>query len=162
MSQPEFVPISIAEKVRPVERLAAHRTWTASRPAELKGPDRPLGPGFGKPGPDQGHAMTLAQGLSGELSLAPGEDEADVLAACAAVAMRRAGMLGRAPVEGDLEVALELLGYRGEAEGKEEVGARRLRCRGAAHDYQAQRSLADSVSEDALEREPARVLRAAR
>lgn len=110
MAAPEFVPTRPAQRVRsyssPPPRGGG---WRADRPAELRGL-QPAGEQLGTPGPDQGYALTLAERFSGKLFLADGEHEADALAAGSAIAMKRSGLFGRAPVIHDLRVGLVIWG----------------------------------------------------
>lgn len=157
MPQPEYVPISAADEVRPVERLPPPRRWNADRPGEQRG-GRPAGRGMGVPGPDQGYALHLARRFEGALSLAEGESEEDAVAGCLGVALKRASLYGRAPVIHDLELAFTLWGFGGDAP-EELVEARRPLFQGAAHHYWDQRLIADRVPDSTLRLTPADVRR---
>jgi len=109
---------------------------------------------LGKPGPDQGYGLALAQKFAGRLRLAPGETEADAIAGCTAVALRRASMLGRAPVIYDFDLAFQLWGFLGDAPD-DLVEFRKPLFAGAAHHYKHQREIADQVTEEALRLTPA-------
>src|SRR5205085_6188292 len=117
---------------------------------------QPLGPGLGRPGPDQGYALNLAGRLEDQLRLAEGEHREDVVAGGVAVALRRASIYGRAPVIHDLELAFGALGYLDDAPA-DLVEWRRPHIMGAAHDYWVQRAVADSVPEGTLRMKPADV-----
>lgn len=132
------------------------RGFRAQRPAEVVRGGQPSGPLLGAPGPDEGYALLLAQRFHDRLHLAPGEDPADAVAAAAAIAMRRAAGFGRAPVLADVEFGFSLLGYLGEAP-PDLVEWRRLRVRGAAHDYVGQRELVDAVKPQTLALQPGEV-----
>lgn len=152
MTQPRFAPITEDAQVRPIVRLDPPASWRTHRPAELqlgrtRAPVRAAGSGV--PGPDQGYALRLAEMLGHRLVLVPGEDEEDVLAGAVAVALRRASLFGRAPVSTDIELALVLFGFLGEAP-EELVARRRGLFGGAAHDYWAQRRIAHLVPESTL------------
>ncbi len=153
MTQPSFVPISEADQVRPARQLKVPGPWSAARPAELRIPSRPAGPGMGSPGPDQGFALQLAHRFADRLVLAEGESEEDVLMGSAMVASRRAALFGRAPCVHDLTVTLSLWGFLAPAPS-ELADARRQAFRGAAHDYTVQRVLVDCVPEAALRLTP--------
>ena len=153
MTQPKFAPIPLEDEVRPVHKLDPPLAWMLHRPAEFT-PSGSPGRGRGAPGPDQGYAMRLADGLSGEVIRTPGEHLDDIIAGAVAVAMRRAALFGRAPVRSDLEVAFGLFGYLDTAP-VELVAARKLRFAGCAHDYWTRRALADMVPEEALRLAPA-------
>jgi hypothetical protein len=149
MTQPSFVPITEADQVRPARQLKVPGPWTTARPAELTIPSRPIGPGMGTPGPDQGFALQLAQRFVDRLVLAEGESEEDVLVGCALIACRRAALYGRAPCVHDLTAAFSLWGFL-VPELPELAEARREAFRGAAHDYDVQRALVDRAPAEAL------------
>ena len=153
MTQPSFVPITEADQVRPARRLHVPGPWSPDRPAEIRVPVRQHGRMMGTPGPDQGFALRLARRMEDRLHLAAGESADDVLGGAALLAARRAGLFGRAPSVHDLVVALSLWGFLGDAP-RELVDARRAAFRGAAHDYDVQRALVDSVPETSLRLAP--------
>ena len=150
MTQPTFVPIAKADEVRPARQLEVPRGWMSDRPAELRWPARPGGPGRGQPGPDQGYALRLARRFEERLRLVEGESPEDVVVGCALVAARRSGLFGRAPSTPDLRVAFSVWGFLDEAPPAELVAARRRAFPSAAHDYVVQRAIVDSVPEDLL------------
>lgn len=156
MAQPEYVPISAGDRVRPAERLPAHGGWTQQRPAELRKPGAPTGTRFGSPGPDQGYGMALAERFEDRLQLAQGEHAEDAMAGAVAVALRRASIFGRAPVVYDLDLAYTLWGYLGDAPA-DLVEFRTDVLKGASHDYWAQRDAVDKVDESTLRMTPAQV-----
>lgn len=163
MTQPKFAPIPLEDEVRPGYRLGVPAPWTAVRPGELVEvrPSRGAQPvatrrGRGSPGPDAGYAMRLAERVAERIVLAKGEHAEDVLAGAVAIAMRRAAIFGRAPVRADLEVALGLFGFLGEAPA-ELVARRRTLFAGVDHDEWARRVLVDAVEEADLRRSPAEV-----
>ena len=80
MAQPEYVPLSAGDRVRPAERLPPHGGWEQRRPAELKDPGAPTGLRFGAPGPDQGYGLALAERFADRLQLMPGEHLEDAVA----------------------------------------------------------------------------------
>src|SRR6202043_1496510 len=108
---------------------------------------QPAGQLLGSPGPDQGFALRLARRFEERLQLVEGESVEDAIAGCTAVAMRRCARFGRAPAVYDLEFAFTLWGFLGGAPA-DLVEARAPLFRSAAHHYQAQRAIADSVSEE--------------
>lgn len=156
MAAPDYVPVTAADRVRPVEQLPPARRWAPVRPGEIDGLRPPTGDGFGSPGPDQGYALTLARRYDDRLRLAPGEHAEDAVAGCVAVALKRAALLGRAPVVFDLELAFTLFGFLGGAP-TELIAFRRPRFAGAAHHYADQRHIADLVPEETLRLAPADV-----
>lgn len=148
MTQPEYVPVSPADRVRLLEKLPPPRRWVPNRPGETMG-GMPEGRLFGEPGPDQGYAFRLARGVEARLVLASGEHIDDVIAGGVAVAMRRASQFHRAPVIHDIDLAFTVWGFLGVAPD-DLVTFRRQQFEGAAHDYEAQRMVAEAVTEEAL------------
>ncbi len=153
MTQPTFVPIAEADQVRPARHLHVPGTWTASRPAELVGPARARGKAMGTPGPDSGFALRLARRFEHELKLTEDESEHDVLCGAALVAAKRAALFGRAPSIYDLQFALNLWDFLGDAP-LEAVASRRVAFSSVSHDYVAQRELVDSVPDEDLRLSP--------
>jgi len=135
--------------------------WRADRPGELQGP-QPWGTRMGTPGPDSGYALTLANRVADDLTLADGEHRADVVAGLAAVASKRAASYGRAPVRHDVEVAATIWGYRSTVSEPELVELRRRVFEGVAnpHHYEELRALADLVPEAALRQTPTAIAEA--
>lgn len=150
MTQPSFVPIRDTDEVRPAHRLQVPRQWAPRRPAELRGPARPMGRRFGKPGPDQGYALRVARTFEARLVLCEDEDIEDVLLGCALLAGRRAGAMGRAPGAPDVRWALELWGFLDPDPPSGLVAARVAAFASLSHDYVAQRQLVDQVPEGTL------------
>ena len=65
--------------------------------------------------------------------------------------MKRAAAFGRAPVIGDVELAMAVLGYDGSTDGA--FAAWRVRAvHDAAHDYLARRAIVDAVPDSILSR----------
>lgn len=136
--------------VRPAYRLQTPRDWRQDRVAEITLPEHPRGPEFGAPGPDQGYALKVAEDLFEErLTLSQGITASDALHGCAAVACARAARLGRAPVAKDVETALVLFGFLGDAPD-DLVVWRAPMFQAASHDYLSQRRIVDSVPEETL------------
>jgi hypothetical protein len=150
MTQPTFVPIAEVDQVRPARHLHVPRSWTATRPAELKVPNAPRGRTVGTPGPDSGFALRLARRLEHELRLREGETEHDVIVGVALVGAKRAALFGRAPSIYDVRFALDLWGFLDEGAEPELVERRRSAFSSVSHDYVAQRALVDSVDEATL------------
>lgn len=148
MAAPDHVPVPLADRARQGEVLPPARRWTATRPADLQG-RQPTGHLLGNPGPDQGYGLALAQKFAGRLHLAPGETEADALAGCTAVALRRASMFGRAPLIYDFDLAFSVWGLLGDAP-EDLVAFRKPLFAGASHHYAHQREIADQVPEATL------------
>lgn len=156
MAAPEFVPTPTRHAARsyssPPWRAGG---WEADRPGELSGA-QPVGDQLGTPGPDQGYALTLAERFRGKLSLHDGEHESDALAGAGAIAMKRAGLYGRAPVIHDLTVGLTVWGFLDAGASDELVETRRewfSEVHHSAHHYPQLRKVADAVP-DAVLRQP--------
>lgn len=149
MTQPDYVPLAGADRVRPSDRLTLPGSWKADRPGDLDRLMLPRGGGFGQAGPDLGYGLKLAKRFLDQLVLTPGEHTVDVLAGCFACGAKRAATFGRAPVIYDMRWAYTIWGYLAEAPA-ELVDLRVPLFRGAAHDYAAQRAIVDTVSPSAL------------
>ncbi len=155
MAAPEYVPVSLNELPRLKEPIPAPGSWKADRPADLQS-GQPTGDKFGRPGPDQGYALTLARRFEDRLVLTDGEHPEDAVAGCLGVATKRCSLFGRAPVIYDLELAFTLWGYLGEAPA-DLVEFRRPLFEGARDHYWDQRRIADLVPEETLRLTPAQV-----
>ncbi len=154
MTQPDYVPVTSVNQVRPVDQLPTPAPWIPDRPGEVRGADHPSGPGMGTPGPDQGYALRLARVFVDQLVLAEGERAEDTMAGCLGVALRRAAAFGRAPVVHDWALALTVWGFLGGAP-EDLVAYRRPLFLGASHDYWDQRVITDRVAEATLRLTPA-------
>jgi hypothetical protein len=108
--------------------------------------------------------LMLARRFEDRLHLAPGEDQDDVIAGCTAVALKRASLLGRAPVIHDLTVAFTLWGFLSEDPPDELVELRRERFAEVSnpHYYAELRRIADMVPEHVLRQTPEEVAQAHR
>jgi hypothetical protein len=145
-----YVPTTIDELPRQEPNLApgVHippaRGWRADRPGDL-GAIQPRGAFLGSPGPNVGYALTLAERARERMRLEPGEHAEDATAVVAELAMKRAATFGRGPTVNDVDFALELLGYLGDA--PDDVKAWRPDVvRAAAHEYAVRRAVVDTVS----------------
>lgn len=159
MGAPPYVPKVPAVKVRsyssPPRRPGS---WRVGRPAELPGV-QPEGARLGVPGPDPGYAVSLAGRFRDSLQLHEGEAPSDVLAGAAAIAMKRAALLGRAPVAADVEIGLTLWGFL-EANAPEELVSLRRKWFEEIHTrhfYMERRRVADAVRHDLLVASPAEI-----
>ena len=121
--------------------------WQADRPGDL-GPGQPEGALLGSPGPNVGYAYTLAQRATDRIRIGPHEQTDDVVAVIAEIAGKRAALFGRAPVIGDVDLVVALLGYDAGATDTF-VKARSALVHEAGHDYRRRRALVDAVP-DAL------------
>jgi len=151
MAAPDYVPTNVSHAVRSYSSPPRRRgSWRADRPGEVRGP-QPVGERLGVPGPDQGYALTLAQGLADQI-VAPGEHTSDVVAGAAAIAMKRSGILGRAPLREDVLAGLTIWGYLDTAADPELVELRTAlfsEVHHAAH-YPELREVVDTVPADVL------------
>ena len=164
-----YVPSRLEDQPRNITNLApgvkipAPKAWRADRPGDLP-VGQPRGNLLGTPGPNVGYAVSLAERARDRLALAPHEHADDALAVVAEVAMRRAASYGRAPVRDDVDVALTLLGYQGDAP-PDFVHWRARAIHGAHHGYEVRRRIVDAVPLDGLRLRPDKLtagLRAAR
>ena len=153
MAAPDYVPASYRDEPRLRVTLPPPDPWLAKRPADLPS-GQPVGPGLGKPGPDQGYALALAERLHDRLRLFEREEVEDVMAAAVAVALRRASLFGRAPVIHDLELVFRLFGFLDEAPPPDLVEFRQRLFSGAADQYWDRRRIADLVPESTLRLTP--------
>ena len=127
------------------------RGWRPARPGDL---DPVVGVGcqgilFGTPGPDSGYALTLALRFRDRIKVRGPETVGDAEALAAGLAMRRAALLGRAPIMSDLEVGFTLFGWLGDPP-QELVEWRRFAVAGVEHDDARRLALIDSVPDDVL------------
>jgi hypothetical protein len=149
-----FVPSELADRPRQQQNLPPGlavppaRDWRADRPGDQGG--APVeGALLGRPGPNVGYAYTLAGRVKDRLHTSPLEHTADVIAEVSEIAGKRAAHFGRAPVMGDIDIAISLLGYDGLAD--EAFVEQRVRLvHEAAHSYISRRALVDAVPEDLL------------
>ncbi len=156
MAAPDYVPVPLSEQPRESLPLPPPRRWMADRPADLQR-GQPFGPKLGRPGPDQGYLLKLAEErFTDRVEVAEGEHVEDAIAGCAAVALKRAALFGRAPVAQDLEMALRLWGFLGGAPD-DLVQFRWRLFAGAGHHYWDQRHVTDLVPEETLRLTPAQV-----
>jgi hypothetical protein len=147
MAAPEYVPTTRDQQPRRGLGVPPARSWVPDRPAELKAA-QPVGPSFGRPGPDQGFALRLARSFTDRLVL-DGVREDDAVAGCLGIGLHRASLFGRAPVVHDVEVGFRVWGFLGDAP-PELVVLRRPLFLAAAHHYWDQRAIVDHVPESTL------------
>lgn len=157
MAAPEHVPSDLGAAPRTGLDMPPSRPFDLDRPAAL-GDHQPTGSGMGKPGPDQGYALLLAESFHDRLVLGPGEHAEDAVAGCLGVALRRASIFGRAPMIHDLTVAFTIWGYLGDGPA-ELVALRAPMFQACAHRYGERGAIADMVPEDTLRLPHAEVVR---
>lgn len=166
VAAPEHVPTKPNQDVRtygsPPRRPDS---WRAERPADFADDHRqPVGDLLGSPGPDQGYALHLARLLEPELQLAEGEHAKDALAGIVAVALKRASLLGRAPVIHDLRVAATIFGFLDPSPDDELVALRHRLFEEVSHfhHYMELRRIVDMVPAEILRQTPDQVTAAYR
>ena len=149
-----YVPVTLDEEPRqepnlaPGSHMPASGSWKADRPGDL-GAIQPKGPFLGSPGPNVGYALTLVNRVKDRFRLEPHEAATDAASVVAEIAMKRASTFGRGPTVNDVDFAMELLGYRGDAP----ADLRQWRpdvVREAAHDYSVRRAVVDTVGSSLL------------
>ena len=136
----------------PGVRLPAAEAWVADRPGDLDA-GQPTGDLLGRPGPNIGYAVTLANRMRDRIALGSHESADDALALVAELAMKRAASFGRAPVMPDVEIAATLLGYQGDVDPGF-VEWRVAAVHGVSHEYGARRTLVDAVPDAVLRMPP--------
>jgi len=154
VTQPDFVPAQVTDRVRASTILPAPAPWFLDRPAEQTDLRHPTGPRLGSTGPDLGYGLKLARLMEHRLVLGEGEHTEDVIAGCFACGCRRAAHFGRAPVIYDMEWAYGLWGYLDPAPA-DVVAWRRSLFRGVAEHYWDQRGIVDAVRPETLALTPA-------
>ena len=132
--------------------MPAAKSWRADRPGDLEA-GQPTGTLLGRPGPNVGYALSLAERMRDRLSLGAHESADDALAVVGEVAMKRAAAFGRAPIMTDIDIASGLLGYKGEVDPAF-VRWRARAVHGAQHEYEARRAMVDAVPDAVLRMPP--------
>lgn len=160
MSQPQNVPLDPVASSHYASPPRRNRVWNADRPGDVFPDGQPHGELIGSQGPDQGFAIKLAKSLRDQLHLTEGENEADVVAGCVAVALKRASAFGRAPTVHDVRCAYSIFGYLNASPDPELVAVRKQLFEEVAHPhhYAERRSIVDAVPIDFLRQPHVRVL----
>jgi hypothetical protein len=163
VAAPEYVPQPAIKHVRSYESPPRRpESWRPDRPGD-SATGFELGDRFGAPGPDQGYIYVLARRFHGQLQLATDESEEDAIAGAVAVALKRASLLGRAPIVHDLRVALTVWGFLGDAPPDLIAYRQPLFAEVAnPHHYPEQRRLVDLVPDEVLRMTPEQVAAAHR
>lgn len=105
------------------------------------------GSSYGTSAPGEGFALTIAHREVAKLHFANEHDRHDVESGIALVAAKRASLVGRGPILGDVHVALDIFGLRDvEVIDHERCAA----FAGLAHSYVKQRHFVDGVSATTL------------
>jgi hypothetical protein len=152
MAAPEYVPVKPIDDVRTYESPPRRPdSWLATRPGDLAG-SNPRGERFGNMGPDQGYGLILAKRLVDKLHLDAGENPEDAIEGALSVALKRASILGRAPVIHDFTLAYTVWGFLNPAADRELVALRRRAFDEAAlpGHYAERQLIAAAVPEDVL------------
>lgn len=163
VAAPEYVPQPAIKHVRSYESPPRRpESWMPDRPGDSTSPFR-RAERLGAPGPDQGYIWVLARRFSGQLQLASDETEEDALVGCVGVALKRASLFGRAPVVHDMQVALTVWGFLGDA-SPDLIAYRQPLFAEVAnpHHYPEQRHIVDLVPDDVLRQTPQQVADARR
>ncbi|HEV2427927.1 MAG TPA: hypothetical protein VGS61_06890 [Acidimicrobiales bacterium] len=147
MSQPSFTPVPAAGEVRAVMETPTPEVGRAPKPGLLRTTHPEAGRMLGTPGPDAGFALTIAHRVVARRDFEREADRHDVELGVALVAAKRASLVGRGPIVGDVDAAMAALGLGADGPVNAAVSARFA---GLAHSYPAQRELVDSVDAAAL------------
>ena len=148
MAVDPYVPTLPEDAPRRSVAIPPASGWRAVRPGDI---DPVVGPGrngvlFGTPGPDSGYALTLAGWFHDQITVVRPETVHDAETMAAQVAMRRSGLLGRAPVRADVELGFTLFGWLGDAPA-DLVEWRRFAMAGVDHDYPRRVGLVEAIPE---------------
>ena len=159
MAVDPYVPTRPEDAPRRSVAIPAAAGWRAVRPGDLDPAAGPGGEGvlFGTPGPDSGYALTLTARFGGRITVVPPETVHDAELLGAHVAMRRAGVFGRAPMAVDVELGLTLFGWLDDAP-PDLIEWRRLAVAGIAHDYPRRITLVEAIPEAVIRQKPDEVL----
>jgi hypothetical protein len=144
VTQPTFSPTSDVAQVRASRATSTPELARPKKAGLLGAPAADRRRGQGTPGPDGGYALTLVEHLMHDFVLLPSESHHDVMVGVAALAAKRAGLMGRGPTRTDVEVAADLFGFR-HAATPGVLGDRAARFSGLGHSYFRTRAFVDSV-----------------
>jgi len=117
------------------------------KPGLERSAHRITGKGLGTPAPGEGYALTIADRECKKLVFEHPEDLHDVIVGVAAVAAKRASVIGRGPTLSDVHVAMDHFALRATSPVSR---ATTKPFRGLAHSYAAQRRFVDAISADLL------------
>lgn len=147
MAVDPYVPVNAEDAPRRSVAIPPAKRWVAARPGDLV----PAGAGNlqGATGPDSGYALTLAQRFHDQVEVVFPETAHDAEGVAAELAMRRASILGRAPIAADLELTFTLFGWLGGAP-PELVEWRRFAAADIGHAYPRRRALVNAVPASTL------------
>jgi hypothetical protein len=142
VTQPTFAPVPLAGEVRATISTAPAELARTPKAGLQRSPAPPSGPGFGTPAPGEGYALTIAHHVLSTFSFENEHDRDDVELAIGLVAAKRASLVGRGPIPGDVHVALHHFGIEGTVVTHAQCGV----FSGVAHSYVAQRRFVDAVA----------------
>ena len=146
MTQPTFAPVPLAGEVRATVPTAPAELARTPKAGLQRSPTPPSGPGYGTPAPGEGYALTIAHHILASFNFEDEHDRHDVELAIGLVAAKRASLVGRGPIPGDVRVALHLF----DLEASLVTHAQCVVFSGVAHSYAAQRRFVDAVTVDQL------------
>ena len=146
MTQPTFAPVPLAGEVRATVPTAPAEFARTPKAGLQRSPAPPSGPGYGTPAPGEGYALTIAHHVLASFTFENEHDRHDVELAIGLVAAKRASLVGRGPIPGDVQVALHLFAL----EAPSVSHAQCAPFSGVAHSYVAQRRFVDAVAPDQL------------
>ncbi len=146
MTQPTFAPVPLAGEVRPTMSTATPELARAPKPGLQRSARPPSGTGYGTPAPGEGYALTIAHHVLSTYSFEVEHDRDDVELGIGLVAAKRASLVGRQPIPGDVHVALEVVGIT----TMTVTSVQSTPFRGIAHSYAAQRRFVDAITTDQL------------
>jgi hypothetical protein len=158
VAAPNYVPVTSSTSKYYESPPRRGESWLAERPGDI--PDgQPGGEGLGNQGPDQGYALKLVKRFEDVVHLRSGERWEDASAGAVVVALKRASLFGRAPVQHDLEIAFRVWGFLDETVATELVVARREMFDRVdnPHHYLEARRIAEAVPVSTLRVTPAAV-----
>ena len=135
----------------PGVRMPPRAGWQADRPGDLGRAAH--GRAARPPRAERRLRAALAARVRDQLTLAPHESADDAIAVVGELAMKRAASFGRGPVLHDVEGAVALLGYLGDAD-PEFVAWRVSATHGADHEYGVRRTIVDAVPDAVLRMPP--------
>ena len=151
VAAPDFVPTDPTQRTRTYSSPPLRPGgWTTGRPGEIEGA-QPKGGALGTTGPDQGYAYRLVRHVEDRMHLGDVKRD-DAVAGSVALAMKRSGLLGRAPVVHDLTAAFTIFGFLDPDPPQELAVWRRDAFAEIAshHHYLERRELVDRVPEELL------------
>jgi hypothetical protein len=146
VTQPTFAPVPLAGQVRRTTATATPELARSPKAGLQRSPVPASGTGHGTPAPGEGYALTISAHVLASFTFEHEHDRHDVELGIGLVAAKRASLVGRGPIPGDVRVALHIFAIEGPT-------VAHVQCApfvGIAHSYVAQRRFVDAVSADQL------------